>query len=232
MSRGSGDGVAARYDAWYATSLGAAAHGIELGLVAELAQPRRGEKALDAACGTGIYSEWLVGLGLSVTGVDHDPALLDAARRRAPEARFVEADLAALPFADGEFDLAVAMTVFCFLSDTERHAAARELVRVTRPGGRVVVGELACYSFWAAQRRLKGLRGSATWRPARFTTAGELKSLLLEAGAVAVTARHALYVPPLDRAAVVARAETFERLGQRLGSFGAAFVAVRADVAR
>ena len=232
MTDEAGPGRAATYDAWYATPLGAAAHRIELGLVAELAEPLREEKALDAGCGTGIYSGWLAGLGLSVTGVDHDSEMLEAARHRVPEGRFVEAGVTDLPFADGEFDLAVAITVSCFLSAAERRAAARELVRVTRPGGRMVVGELARYSLWAAQRRVKGWLGSATWHSARFMTAGELKSCLLDAGAAAVTVRHALYVPPVDRAAVVTRAETCERLGQRLGSFGAAFVAARADVAR
>jgi ubiquinone/menaquinone biosynthesis C-methylase UbiE len=47
------------YDAWYQTPLGAAAHRIELRLIAELASPKRGEHALDAGCGTGIYTAWL-----------------------------------------------------------------------------------------------------------------------------------------------------------------------------
>jgi ubiquinone/menaquinone biosynthesis C-methylase UbiE len=213
---------AAAYDAWYATPLGAAAHRVERRVVAELAVPKPGERALDAGCGTGIYAAWLPGEGLDVTGLDRDPRMLAAARARAPGATFVEGDITGLPFTDEEFDLALAVTVFCFLGDAQRRAAASELLRVTRTGGRVVIGELGRFSVWAAQRRIKGWRGSATWRAARFSTAGELERLFLCAGAARVTSRHALYVPPIDRPVVVGRAET-------LGRLGAAFVAVRAD---
>jgi ubiquinone/menaquinone biosynthesis C-methylase UbiE len=225
----SGDEAAAAYDAWYATPLGAAAHRLERRAVAALARPRPGERALDAGCGTGVYSAWLAGEGLEVTGLDRDPRMLAAARRKAPQAAFVQADVTGLPFETGRFDLALAVTVFCFLTDAEREAAASELLRTTRPGGRVVVGELARWSIWAAQRRVKGWRGSATWRAARFSTAGRLERIFLGAGADRVTRLHAVYLPPVDRAPVVDRAEEFERLGRRLGPVGAAFVAVRAE---
>ena len=220
---------AAAYDAWYATPLGAAAHRIERRVIGELAVPKAGERVLDAGCGTGIYVGWLADEGLDVTGLDRDPRLLAAARAKAPGATFAEGDVAALPFEDGRFDLALAVTVFCFLSDAQRRGAARELLRVTRAGGRVVIGELGRFSVWAAERRIKAWRGSATWRAARFSTARELERLFLGAGASRVTSRHALYLPPLDRPAVVGRANAIERLGGMLGPFGAAFVAVRAD---
>jgi ubiquinone/menaquinone biosynthesis C-methylase UbiE len=220
---------AAAYDAWYATPLGSAAHAIELRLVAQLAAPQAGERSLDAGCGTGIYIAWLSGLGLEVTGLDRDRDMLEAAAARAPQATLVEGDVTSLPFRDGEFDLALAVTVFCFLDDAARTAAARELVRVTRPGGRIVVGELARYSLWAAQRRVKGWLGSATWRAVQFTTAGELRRLFLAAGAVSATARYGLYLPPVSRIAATIRTEACERLARPLGPLGAAFVVVRAD---
>lgn len=220
---------ACAYDAWYETPLGAAAHRIELGLIAELAAPKRGERALEVGCGTGTYSAWLAGVGLEVTGLDRDPVMLAAARAKVPAAQLVEGDATTLPFAEGEFDLAVAVTVSCFLDAEQRRRAARELLRVVRPGGRVVVGELARYSLWAAQRRVKGWRGSATWRQSHFTTAGELRRLFREAGATAITTRHGIYLPPWDVAALVGRAEAIERLGQPLGAFAAAFVVARAE---
>ena len=219
------------YDAWYETALGAAAHRIELRLVAELAAPERGERALDVGCGTGIYTAWLADQGLDVTGFDRDPAMLAAARAKAAGARLLGGDATALPFAEGEFDLALAVTLFCFLDAEERRRAACELLRVVRPGGRVVVGELARFSLWAAQRRIKGWRGSATWRSARFTTAGELGRLFRDAGASAVRTRYGLYVPPWNVPALVRWGETIERLGRPLGALGAAFVVVRAEVA-
>lgn len=225
-------GTAAAYDAWYATPLGDAAHRIELDLVASMAAPLSGERALDAGCGTGVYSAWLAELGLDVTGVDLDRAFLAAARQKVPGARFVEADICSLPFEDGEFDLALVVTVLCFLGKDDRRRAASELVRVVRPGGRIVVGELGRLSLWAIERRVKGWLGSPTWRAARFSTASELEQLFRSAGAGPVTARHALYLPPIDRAWSVRRAEAIERSCRRLGRLGAAFVAVRADVPR
>jgi len=219
----------ATYDAWYATPLGGATHRIELALVTGLASPRPGERALDAGCGTGVYVAWLAAQGLAVTGLDADPRMLAVARARVPEASLVEGDVTRLPFPDGEFDLTIAVTVLCFLTDPDRERAARELVRVTRPGGRVVVGELARASLWAAQRRVKAWLGSATWRATRFTTARELEQLFRQAGAERTETRHGLYLPPLDRSWLAARADLWERLGRPLGSLGAAFVVVRAD---
>jgi ubiquinone/menaquinone biosynthesis C-methylase UbiE len=221
---------AAAYDAWYRTSLGAAAHRIELEVIAQLAEPQPGEKALDAGCGTGIYTAWLVQQGLEVVGVDRDPEMLAAARERAPQARIVEGEITRLPFPDRELDLALAVTVFCFLAAGERRLAARELARVTRPGGRVVIGELAPFSLWALKRRLEGWAGSPTWRAARFATRGELVRLLAGAGARPTAARYALYLPPIDHPVFISRAQAIERLGRRLGPLGAAFVAVRAEV--
>jgi len=217
------------YDAWYETGLGAAAHQIELRLVAELAAPVPGERALDVGCGTGIYTAWLAAQGLDVAGLDREPSMLAAARGKVPGVHFVEGDATALPFADADFDLALATTLFCFLNAEQRQAAAGELLRVVRPGGRVVVGELARYSLWAARRRLKGWRGSATWRSAHFTTAGELRRLFERGGVASVTTRYGLYLPPWDTRVLVERASAIERLGWRLGAPGAGFVVARAD---
>lgn len=218
------------YDAWYGTALGAAAHRIELRLIERIAAPEPGERALDVGCGTGIYTARLAEQGLAVTGLDRDPEMLAAARTKAPAARLLEGEATALPFAQGEFDLALAVTLFCFLDAAQRAAAARELVRVVRPGGRVVVGELARYSLWSAQRRVEGLLGSAPWRSAHFTTAHELRELFLRGGATAVSTRYGLYLPPWGAAALVRRAEAIERFGRRLGPLGAAFVVARAEV--
>ena len=222
---------ASAYDAWYATPLGAAAHALEQATVEQLARPRTGERALEVGCGTGIYTAWLAERGLEVTGVDHDPVLLAAARRKVSEAVLLEADATALPFPGDAFDLVLAVTLFCFLDERERQAAAAELIRVTKPGGRVVLGELARYSLWAAMRRLKSWRGSATWRSAHFTTAGELRKLLEQAGAANIQTHYGLYLPPCRSAALIARAPFIEAHAWRLGPLGAAFVVAGGEAA-
>lgn len=98
----------------------------------------RGTRLLDAGCGAGIAAVLATLRGALVTAVDAAPGLLEIARRRLPDAAVLEADLEALPFGDGEFDAVVAVNAVFFAADPE--AAARELVRTVRSGGRVVLG--------------------------------------------------------------------------------------------
>jgi ubiquinone/menaquinone biosynthesis C-methylase UbiE len=217
------------YDAWYETPLGKAAHSAELAIVAELVRPVRGERALDVGCGTGIYSAWLASEGLQVDALDRDPDMLAATQQKAPEARCTEGDATALPFADGEFDLVLTVTLLCFLSPRDRVKTVGELVRVTRPGGRVVIGDLAHSSLWAVERRVKAWRGSEMWRPAHFTTARALHRLLRMGGATAISTCHGLYLPPWQLQPLIRHAATIERLGSHCGPFGAAFVAARGE---
>jgi SAM-dependent methyltransferase len=97
-------------------------------------------RALDAACGTGRHAAQLVELGHEVTGVDGSPEMLDLARTRVPQARFLEGDLHDLPVEDGEFDLAVCALALGHCDDLRTPVA--ELTRAVRPGGQVVLSDL------------------------------------------------------------------------------------------
>jgi ubiquinone/menaquinone biosynthesis C-methylase UbiE len=96
--------------------------------------------ALDAACGTGRHTEYLAERGHRVVGVDASPEMLDRARSRLPEADLRIGRLEALPLETGSMDLAV-----CALALThtpEVAPAVRDLARVLRPGGRLVISDL------------------------------------------------------------------------------------------
>jgi len=218
---------AARYDAWFSTPLGRAMDAAEARAVLELAAPRPGELALDAGCGTGIYTRRLLAAGATVTGLDCDAEMLAAARLKAPSATLVLGDVTALPFPDATFDLSLAVTLLCVVGDPQR--AVDELVRVTRPGGRVVLAELGRHSLWAAWRRAQGWRGSGTWKDAHFFTPGELAEMLRRAGTHDVQTRAAAYLPPAAPVWLQARAVPLERHARRLGSLGAAFSLARAE---
>jgi SAM-dependent methyltransferase len=97
-------------------------------------------RALDAACGTGRHTAHLLEGGHEVTGVDGSPEMLELARARAPEARFLEGDLRELPVDDGEFDLAVCALALGHFDDLR--APVAELARAVRPGGSIALSDL------------------------------------------------------------------------------------------
>jgi SAM-dependent methyltransferase len=112
----------------------------------ELLELARGQSVLDVGCGTGPELPGLaeiVGPGGRVVGLDRSAALLEVARGRELAGRgpteLVLGDAAALPFGDGEFDACRADRTLQHLA--EPVTALEEMVRVTRPSGRVVVTE-------------------------------------------------------------------------------------------
>ena len=102
--------------------------------------PGGGERALDAGTGAGALAFALAPRVREVVGVDRVPELLARARERAAafdNVTFVEADITKLPFEDSSFDLAGTLRTLHHVPRPELVIA--ELVRVTRPGGAVVV---------------------------------------------------------------------------------------------
>ncbi len=100
---------------------------------------------LDVGCGAGHWGQRIATLVKDpvVTGVDHEPDFLDAARERAKDRpgsfTYCEGNAESLPFDDNTFDLVTCQTVLIHVADAE--TALREMIRVTRPGGLVVAAE-------------------------------------------------------------------------------------------
>lgn len=95
--------------------------------------------ALDAACGTGRHTEHLAQLGHEVIAVDASVDMLEHARAKVPAAEFHEADLHALPLPDDHVDIVVCALALTHVPDLP--AALRELTRVLRPGGHLVLSD-------------------------------------------------------------------------------------------
>jgi demethylmenaquinone methyltransferase/2-methoxy-6-polyprenyl-1,4-benzoquinol methylase len=158
---------------------------------------RKGDRVLDAACGTGdlAIADLKAGAG-KVTGLDFSEKMLERARAKNTEIEWLRGDMLALPFADETFDAA---TVGFGVRNVEDLALGlRELRRVLRPGGRLAILEITqprgalrpFYSLWfdrvvpALGKVLPG--GDAyTYLPAsvkRFPTAERLADMLREEG--------------------------------------------------
>jgi demethylmenaquinone methyltransferase/2-methoxy-6-polyprenyl-1,4-benzoquinol methylase len=99
-----------------------------------------GDPALDVCCGTGDIALRLAERGAEVIGLDFSPPMLEVARRRGGgivRPRWMQGDAMRLPFADGTF---AAVTVGYGLRNlADWRVGLREMARVTRPGGRVLV---------------------------------------------------------------------------------------------
>lgn len=122
--------------------------------LAESLQILPGEKVLDVACGSGNGSLAAARRAWgNTTGADFVPALLERARERAAaerlEIEFVEADAQNLPFEDASFD--VTMSIYGVMFAPDQDKAAAELLRVTKPGGRIGLAS------WCPDGGLQGL---------------------------------------------------------------------------
>ena len=107
--------------------------------------PRAGMKILDLAAGTGSSSEPLAAAGADVIPADFSEGMLAAGRKARPHLAFTKADALNLPFKDGEFDL---VTISFGLRNTQNtQLALAQMLRVTKPGGQLVVCEFSSPTF-------------------------------------------------------------------------------------
>jgi len=186
-----------------------------------------GLDVLDIGCGDGRLAIQMARAGARVVGLDPDAAMLRAAGDQAKAAGvrldLIDGRVEALPLADQRFDVVTAVTVLCFVRDET--LAWREMARVLRPGGRLVIGELGRWSLWAARRRIRGWLGSRLWRHAAFHSAADLRRAAEGAGLVVEEVRGAVFHPPsatLARLTIAADGW----LGRQT-TFGAAFIALQ-----
>jgi SAM-dependent methyltransferase len=107
----------------------------------------RGRRILDLASPK-LLAVALARDGANVVSVDALDTEIDAWRRLAPEARFEVADGRALPFGDAEFDHAYSISVLEHIPDDGDELALRELARVVRPGGRILLTVPYAHTYW------------------------------------------------------------------------------------
>lgn len=152
------------------------------GAALDAARVTAGTRLLDAGCGAGLLALLASYRGAQVTGLDASPGLLAIAQQRVPTADVREGDLEVLPFADASFDAVTAVNSVFYAEDMV--AAMRELVRVVRPGGRVVV------TAWGPPQRCEFLTavmpppppGAPPPHPGALSEPGALAALLKGAG--------------------------------------------------
>ncbi|MCD6328131.1 class I SAM-dependent methyltransferase [bacterium] len=169
------DEVADNYEDWYESRIGRTYDRLEKQAIrAALGPVPSGKTLLSIGCGTGHFMELFKRQGFSVTGIDVSEKMINlASARSGASARYALADGQFLPFANGAYDVACAITALEFVPDAK--AAIMEMARCVKPGGCIIVGVLNRVSLLAWLRRR---RNSPIFRSANLMSKKDLKTLL------------------------------------------------------
>ena len=146
------DALARDYDRWYETPTGRNHDLYQKLLVLDFLKPNyTNTRLLDVGCGTGHWSAFFASLGLEVTGVDISAEMVEIARsKNLHRCSFRIGDAYELPFDDGFFSIAAAMTTLEFVEYPDRILS--EMLRCTEPGGVFIIGTLNRRSLFNRQR--------------------------------------------------------------------------------
>jgi len=143
---------------------------VRRGIVLETLNLRTGEKVLELGCGSGYYpleAARFVGPRGRVSAIDISPDQIAAAQTRCTEFAWVEcreADIAAPPYGNAEFDVVLAVQALEYLSDLD--GALRHIHRMLRPGGRLIVMATDWSSaVWHSENAPRMQRVLTAWAP-------------------------------------------------------------------
>ncbi len=209
-----------RYEKWFTTPIGSLVKRVEWELIDDLLRPAQEEFILDAGCGTGVFTLDMISCGARVVGLDLSLSMIRRARQKARGSclRTLSADILHLPFPENTFEKTVSITALEFIPEGQK--AIKELFRVTRKGGTVVVATLNSLSPWAERRREEGQKGHSLFSKAIFRSPQDLVSL----GHAEGEFRTAVHFRKEDDPELALR---IEEEGRRKGLRTGAFLAVR-----
>ncbi len=190
------DLFADRYDLWYETPFGRSAYRLECECLRRVTPEFR--MGLEVGVGTGRFASKL---GVRF-GVDISFSMVKRARERGIVP--VVGDAGSLPFREGSFDLVLMVVTLCFLKDPLR--ALKEVRRVLKKGGGLVLGLILRESRWAEFYMEKAKKGHPIYREARFYSFGELEVMLKSAGFIIREVFSTLLEEPQDKNPVRNRA--------------------------
>ena len=182
---------------------------------------RPGDSVLDVGSSSGYLARRLAAAGRSVrvTGVDpSEPAIAYARRHAGPGMTFTVGVAQRLPLPDSSFDVVTCTLAMHHIPRDQRRAAVAEMYRVTRPGGRLLIADMA--PLLHLRLRLRAAAGHRRGRPAgRPGRGGRIPGRVLGHGAAAAV--HPGYSPALGDVAD-AGGDVLERLvnGRRRGPEG------------
>lgn len=142
----------------------------------EFARKCVGKDVLDAGCGPGIYTSFLLKNGFKVTSIDLSSGMLKEAKKRVPKGRFYRMSVTKLKFPAKRFNGVFCSAVLLHLNDLEAYKAIKEFYRVLRPGGLLFI------STKMGRKETVKVYPDGTKRFIHFYTFKSLKNFIEKAG--------------------------------------------------
>ena len=214
------DEYANKYDKWFETPEGKIVKKFELKVLTEFIEPAKGKTMLEVGIGTGLFAMEFKKMGMSISGVDPSEEMLKIAESRGFAVKQGIGEK--IPFDDNSFDTVLAMTSMEFSKTPDQFV--KEMKRVAKPNGTVIVAVLNLLSLYGIERRIRGIFEKSVFTGAHFYTFWELKKLL-SMFLKEVKVSSSVFTPPNPSEAVLAYAEEIEKFGRKyLTPFGALLV--------
>ena len=170
-------------------------------LYRELERCGTGARVLDAGCGTGSQLAEIAGRGFDVVGLEPAIEMRRIAIEANPGVEIGSGSITAMPFPDASFDVVIALEVLRYLPETDNDLAWKEMLRVLRPGGTLIVTLVNRWAIdgyviheWIQTRRASrpgGLRRAHC----EFTTPGRVRRYLTGLGVTEVRTLGRLVLP-------------------------------------
>ena len=205
------DKYANGYDKWFESAEGKTVKKLEVALLMDLVKPAKGKTMLEVGIGTGLFAMEFSNRGMIVSGVDPSGEMLKIAEKRQFTVKKGSGEN--IPFDDNSFDTVLAMTSIEFSKTPDKFI--KEMKRVAKPGGELIVAVLNLFSLYGIERRIRGVFEKNVFTKAHFYTFGELRNLL-RANLRNVEISSCVFIPPNPSENILKKAEKIEELGRKL----------------
>ena len=174
---------------------------------------RSGSIGLDVGCGTGVLAQRLAAAGYEMVGLDPSGGMLEVLAERAPDVRGVRGSGTEMPFDDGSFDLVFTVAAMHHIADPAQvRTTLGEMVRVTRPGGRIVIWDHNPRNPYWNRLMAKVPQDDGT---ERLIPEAEILDGLEAAGGLPISSEQLGLIPDFVPPSMLRAAARFERVAER-----------------